>query len=398
VPYGFIGDLPLLIELAHDTLWGASAALAERKAPRQHARHSVDVAEGEDAVALVAPDWQALEARDGASSAFQTLALAEHAAAAHLQRGDQVRIVVVRENGRPTVIFPTAVSRIGGLRIIRFLGDPLIQYGDIIAAPGTSPATIAAAYRTAADSRHGTLMLLRRVRADARLAPFLARTSSPISAGQSAPFIDLRAAPKYNARDERELRRFRRRLGERGECHFTLLAGEDARRATSEALALKRAWLAERGMPSSVIGNADWENAIEAMAGDPGLVRVARLSVGGRTAALEVALLHGGRWHAFIGARAPEFEKAGPGHVQMADTIAACRDRGITVYDLLAPNDPYKHAIAHDAVAINDYAMALTHVGGIGLALAPMLPTLKRAAARLPCGVRRLLLRSGSSA
>ncbi|HWM83696.1 MAG TPA: GNAT family N-acetyltransferase [Pseudolabrys sp.] len=397
MPYGFVGDLPLLIELAYDTLWGASAAMAERTAPRREAGHSIDIAEGEDAVALAAPDWQALEARNGAGTAFQTLALAEHAAAAHRRRGDLVRIVVVRENGRPAVIFPTAISRFGGLRIIRFLGDPLIQYGDVVAAPGTSTKAIAAAYRAAADPRHATLMLLRKVRADARLASLLAQQSTPI-ATQAAPFIDLRAAPKSHPRDERELRRFRRRLAERGECRFTLLAGEDARRATVEALTLKRAWLAERGLPSSVIGNADWDDAIVAMAGDAGLVRVARLSVGGSTAALEVALLHGGRWHAFIGARAAKFEKAGPGHVQMAETIAACRDRGISVYDLLAPSDPYKRAIAHDAVVLNDYAMALTRVGGIGLALAPLLPSLKRTLTRLPCGVRRILLRAGSSA
>jgi CelD/BcsL family acetyltransferase involved in cellulose biosynthesis len=398
MPFGFIGDLPLLIELAHDTLWGASAALAERTTPHQNVKQRIDIAEGHDAVALVAPAWQALEARNGASSGFQTLALAEHAAVAHRRRGDLVRIVVVHDNGRPAVIFPTAISRFSGLRIIRFLGDPLIQYGDVIAAPGTSNKTIAAAYHAAADSAHGTLMLLRKVRADARLAPFLAQKSTPISTGQSAPFIDLRAAPKCNARDQRELRRLRRRLAERGECRFTLLAGEDARRATIEALALKRAWLAERGLPSSVIGSADWDDAISAMAGDGSLMRVARLSVGDRTAALEVALVHGGRWHAFIGARAPEFEKAGPGHVQMAETIAACRDHGITVYDLLGPSDPYKRAIAHDAVVLNDYAMALTRVGGIGLALAPLLPSLKRTLTRMPCGLRRLLLRAHRSA
>jgi CelD/BcsL family acetyltransferase involved in cellulose biosynthesis len=397
VPYGFAGDLPLLIELIHDTVWGASAALAERKAPRRDATHGVDIAEGEDAVALAAPDWQALEARDGASSAFQTLTFAEHAAAAHLRRGDQIRIVVVRDNGQPVVIFPTAISRIGGLRIIRFLGDPLIQYGDVIAKPGVSAAVLAAAYHAAADSRCGTLMMLRRVRADARLAPFLAKRSMPVTE-QSAPFIDLLAAPKFNARDERELRRFRRRLAERGDCRFTLLAGEAARTASIEALTLKQAWLAERGLPSSVIGNADWESAIVAMADDTSLLRVARLSVGDRTAALEVGLLHGGRWQAFIGARAPEFEKAGPGHVQMAETIAACRDHGVAVYDLLAPSDTYKRAIAHDAVPVADYALPLTHLGGIGLAVAPMLPWLKRAAARLPCGLRRMLLRAHRSA
>lgn len=394
MPAGLIGDLPLIIDLAHDTLWGASAAFAERTAPRAKSRHRVDIAEGDDAVALAAPDWRALEASGGAVSAFQTLALAEHAAAAHLRRGDRLRIVVVRDNGRPVVIFPTAISRIGGLRVIRFLGDPLIQYGDVVAAPDTDAgadvglAALAAAYRAAADPGHGTLLMLRRVRADARLAPLLAQHGRPL-AEQSAPFIDVRATPNFSARDRRELRRFRRRLAEYGDCHFAVLTGEAARAATVEALALKKDWLAARGLPSSVIGNAAWEHAIAAMAADAGLVRVARLSVGGRTAALEVALVHGGRWHAFIGARAPDFEKAGPGHVQMEATIAACRDQGLAVYDLLAPGDAYKRAIAHDAVAVNDYAVALTGFGGAALAAARLLPSLKRIAARLPCGLRR---------
>jgi CelD/BcsL family acetyltransferase involved in cellulose biosynthesis len=381
------GDITLLF----DSLWGAGVALTESARKRRTAEAcDVSVAEGADAMALAAPAWRDLERAGGASTPFQTHALAQRLAEAHLKRNETPRIVVVHDGGRPVVVLPTVVTRWSGVATVRFLGDPLIQYGDALALPEASDADLDAAWRAAADPRVAQLIYLRHVRADARIAPALARHAA-IVASARAPHVDT-AASTPSAHAAKELRRLRRRLDERGPVSFEILQGPEAGKATREAIDLKREWLAARGASSAVIGDRDWEAALLALASDEGSpLRMARLSVGGRTAAVEIGLAHDGRWCAFLGALSPEFAKAGPGQVQMADTVAYCRDAGFACYDLMAPADPYKTRIAHGSAAVHSHAAALSPAGWPGLLLARMRPLAKRLAARMPSPARQVI-------
>ena len=383
------GDLSLFI----DSVWSAGAALVQSARERRAARAAdIAVASGEDAIELVAPAWRSIESVAGGSTAFQSLALAERAAEAHLRCGEIPRIIVVHEAGRPVVVFPTVITRWSGIPTIRFLGDPLIQYGDAIVAPEATAAHIEAAWRAAADPAAGKLIYLRKVRGDARIAPVLARTMK-VLAVHEAPYIDAHRPAAPCPRDARELRRFRRRLAEFGDPSFEILRGREALGAVREAFDMKRGWLDARGLPSSVVGRSDWEHAILGLAArGASTLQVARLAVGGRTAAIEIGLVDGGRWCAFLGATAPQFAKAGPGHVQMEETIAHCRRNGIAVYDLLSPADAYKRTLAHDAVVVRDHAAALSGAGWLGVLAARSVPILKDVAARMPTRLRRTIM------
>jgi len=384
------GDLGLIA----DTLWSATAALSESVRQRYAARTAdVTVAEGADAVALAEPAWRTLEAQGGAATPFQAFAVAARAAEAHLKLREVPRIVTVSESGRPMVVFPTVLGRYGGRPAARFLGDPLIQYGDIIASPDATPSHFEAAWRVAADPAAVGFVHLRKVRADARIAPFLVRNASVV--GQyEAPYVDLRAPAAIGSRDARELRRFRRRLADHGELRFEILGGGAALPAVREALAIKRAWIAERGLPSSVIGKAVWEAALCALAAPgPSPLRAARLSAGGRIVAVEIGFVSGGTWSAYLGATAPFAAKAGPGHVQMAELIERSRADGLGTYDLQAPADAYKRTIAHGAVTVRDYALPVSMRGWLGMVSTRAMPAVKEAIARLPLGIRQTIVR-----
>ncbi len=386
---GLAGDLGLFA----DTIWSAGTALSET-ARRHFARTEpeVSVAVGDDAVALAAPAWRSLEQAGGAATPFQTLAMAEHAAQVHLQRAETPRIVVVHNNGAPAVIVPTVLGRTNGIPTLRFLGDPLIQYGDAIAAPDTAPGLIDTAYRMASASSGAWLVHLRKVRDDARIAGTLQRNARLLGE-QEAPFVDMTKPPAESARNVRELRRLRRRLSELGDIRFEILQGAPARSAAERALDFKRDWLAARGLPSSVIGNEHWEHAVLSMAAAAdGPMRAAHLTVGGRTAAVELGFVHGSHWYAFLGATEPEFAKAGPGWVQMAETVAHCRDERFASYDLLAPSDAYKRVIAHGAVTVRDYAAAIGKGGRLGVLAAKLAPAMKGLLALMPPAVQRSLM------
>jgi len=378
------GDLSLFAE----TIWSAAAALADRARRRQE--QTVEVVSGADAVAQAASAWRSIEQAGGTTTPFQGHDIAAIAAEAHLRLGETPRIVIVRDTRRPVVVFPTVARVWKGVRTIQFLGDPLTQYGDIAAAPDATPAHIAAAWQAVADPAAGQFVYLRKVRADARIAPLLAAQASTV-ASHEAPFIDVRAPASLSARDARELRRLRRRLAEHGAVDFEVLSGAAARMAATEALAFKREWLANRSLSSGVIGDPVWEDALLAMTGSPH-ARVARLSAAGRTAAIEIGLVHADRWHCYLGALAPEFAKSGPGQIQMAETVAHCRDNGLAAYDLLAPADEYKRRLTRDAVAVHDHAVSLGAGGRFGLLLARLVPIAKHVAERLPPRLRQTLL------
>lgn len=386
MPYGAVlaGDVAVAVDVLTG-LWATANAARSRPA---RPLADVQVLEGADAVALAAPQWRVLEHAGGAATGFQRLAVAQASVAAHLDRGETPRIVVVHEHGRPAVLLATVTARRAGLRVTRFLGDPLIQYGDALVADGAEPTHLETALHAAAQATD--VLWLRRVRADAKLAPALAG-GFPTLQVTEAPYVSLGGSSSLPRR--RDVERRRRRLQDCGEVAFQTVHGLDARRTVREALALKRQWLAWRGLSSSVVGVDAWEAALQRLAASAeSPLAAARLTVGGRLAAAEVALVHGDHWYAFLGAYDEAFAAAGPGNVQMSETLARCAAAGITTYDLLPPCDAYKARVACGSVPVSDHARAVTVAGRLGMLALRARPAAKAAIGRLPSGMRRAVL------
>jgi CelD/BcsL family acetyltransferase involved in cellulose biosynthesis len=391
VPLGaaasLIGDLPFALDMLSSMVAALPKAVARPARPTD-----VSVAQGADALDLVAEDWQAVELAGGAVTPFQTLAVARASVPAHLRRGEVPRIAVVRERGRVMVVFPAVIGRFARRPVVRFLGDPLIQYGDVLASPDATPAHVAQAWGAVADPAVASAVYLRKVRADARIAPLLAAMTTTV-AQTEAPFVDL-AQPSRQP-DSKQFRRFRRKLEQHGAVHCETVSGPAARATVIEALELKRQWLAARGFGSSVVGDPQWENTLAELAAGldgAGPLRAARLTVDGRTAAIELGMLCGPQWCSYLGATAPAFARCGAGHVLTQEIISHGRAEGLSVYDLLAPPADYKRAIQHGAVAVRDHAVALTLDGRLSVLALRMAPGLKAAVGAMPDGVRRMLM------
>ncbi len=389
----FLEDFGLLV----DAMSSASSTLAARLAPRplatDTASSAVTVVQGAEAVEQASADWQAIERAGGAATPFQNFTMARAAASAHVRRGEVPRIAVVRRDGRPVVILPTVLVKQFGLTVVRFLGDPLVQYGDALCEPGTAKHDIEAAWRAAANPAVAHAVHFRKVRADARIAPVL-RDAANATNHDAAPFLDIARASRCADDEPRQLRRSRRKLASLGTLRLDVTQGDDARMHLHEALAIKRAWLAARRLPSSVIGDQRWEDALVELAGNGGAIRlrVAVLKVGDKAAAYEVAFTAGDRWYAFIGAVVEEFARHGPGRVQVADTIDYCRANGFARYDLLAPSDDVKRSYCSDAVAVADYTRALRPGGYLLAAAARLSPAAKALLVRLPPALRKPIL------
>lgn len=377
----FFASLESLPELA------AGFESLRRSAKPDRAAGEAEVFSGADALDAVEAGWRAIEREGALSTPFQSFAVAAASLPAHLAHGHEPQIITVREHGETRAILPLALTSMAGARVLRFFGDPLIQYGDAALSRAGTDAHLVTAL-LAAEKLGADAALFRKVRNDAKISRVLSRRAQ-VSRVEEAPFVDLRRDVSLSSRDARELRRYRRRLAEQGEVKLHITRGSDALSCVQTALELKREWLASKGFTSSVIGDEAWERVLTSLVTEnANLLACARLEAGGRLAAIEVAITHGKRWHAFLGAIDPAFAKCGPGQVQMADTIAHARANGFAAYDLLAPADAFKRVIASGAISVRDYALPFSLPGQLAVRAFRFAPQAKSLLGKLPAPVR----------
>jgi CelD/BcsL family acetyltransferase involved in cellulose biosynthesis len=303
--------------------------------------------------------------------------------------------VTVRDGSCPVAILPTVAGNWLGISSIRFLGDPFAQYGDIIARPNAKVPHLEAALEAACDEGLASVAFFRKVRVDSAIAPILAR-SAAVTANDGAPIVDVQNGPNLKSHHARELRRLRRRISEQGDVIFEVLAGAATRKALEETLEFKRSWLIERGLPSTVLGNGPWEQVILDLAGarcGPSEMMIARLVVGGATAATEIGFVDHDTWFAYMGALAPGSARFGPGHILMDELLSWCRQRGLKSYDLLPPIQPYKLALTAQTIPVRDYAVVLGLAGFPAVSAARAVLTGKKLATAIPLSWRRWMVR-----
>lgn len=363
---------------------------AARKYVTDDAQCELDVFEGRDAVARAEEAWRMLAENGGVQTPFQSFPVASAAAAAHERRGETPRILIVRRNGRPVLIVPTVLVNLFGARVLRFLGDPLIQYGDVIATDDVCEDDLAAAWKNIVGLNSVSLVLFRRVRDDARISAWLNKKTTQINF-QETFLVDLSKPSALSSRNARELRRLRRRLGDLGSVHTAVWTGPAAEDLLLNALALKRDWIKTQGLTSTVIGNSDWERALRDICA-AGALTVVALSVDSRFVAFEVGLRDAQCWYAFLGVFIDDFARIGPGQVLTADCIEIARNMGLVCYDQLPPAHDYKRQQATETLCVRDYALPLTQTGRLLAVAARMAPEIKSLFAVLPGELRRPLL------
>ncbi len=95
-----------------------------------------------DAVDELAEDWRALEALTPEATGFQSYLWCRNWIAASELSGIalEFRVVALRIEGRLAMLWPLQVERKFGVRLLRWLGEPMTQYGDALASPSQSRA------------------------------------------------------------------------------------------------------------------------------------------------------------------------------------------------------------------------------------------------------------------
>ena len=367
-----------------------------------------------DEVMALRAAWDGLEAASEGSTAFQSVGFCLPWLEAYCWSeapSHRARLLAVEDGaGTLMALAPLAEKRSGLVHMAEWIGEPLIQYGDILLHPAADRSAVRRALSDALDRWHVHGLHLRNVRADSRIGRVLDLAGRQMGEPVQAAFCDMAALggmeallKRMSASTRKTGRLKRRRLEERGTLRFAEVRPGIKGRALCElALHWKRQWLAERGLSSrafldpralaTVVDMASRDEADNPM-------RLYVLSLDEVPIAIEISLVDRAATLAFMGMYCPDHEELSPGRVQMEFSIRHGFEEGWPGYDLLAPLTDYKRSFSTGTVAVADYMLPATLLGLAyrDLFLRGLRPAAKRLLMALPATLRGRLLRQGAS-
>jgi CelD/BcsL family acetyltransferase involved in cellulose biosynthesis len=345
-------------------------------------------------------EWEELESRIPNATVFQSRAWcgAWLQASANVGHTEETRLLTVKHGGQLAMLWPLAVRRAGPCRVLHALGEPATQYCDALIAADQDRSQLLQAAWSAIRSWHDIdLVEMRRVRADAAIAALPVLADSAATNTTAAPFVDMRLAGGDSHRSSRTrnaLRRHRRKLAEHGDVAFEVVEDAAAKiHVVDEAVAFKRLWMVKRGLWSHGYAHAAADEFTRPLARQPGF-RVARLTVGGVTAAVEAGYVMGDTYWSLTQSYDPRFSDHAPGRLLTWQFMEHCADTGIHTLDFLAPAHSYKREWATGEVAVADHLVPLTSKGSLLAAtLRCARPALKRLYKQMPASLRLYAMR-----
>jgi len=273
------------------------------------------------------------------------------------------------------IIAPLVIEKKFGIKIIKWLGEPVSQYGDILIKTDINNIQwLNKGLSYLKNKLKPDLFYMRKTRFDAAITPLLENFSATVLEETQAPYIEILGAKnftdfnkRYSQRSRKSKRRHRRKLEEKGKITFSLnKEGNEAKKATMHALRLKREWLKAIGMISPAFNGPILDRFFTnvAITKDHATgLRVSQLCVDDRPAAIELGFQSKNYYGAHLGAYEADFIAHSPGSLQMQDTIASLINEGIQTIDLFAPGDPYKFEWTDQSVPVYDFSYPISMKG-----------------------------------
>jgi CelD/BcsL family acetyltransferase involved in cellulose biosynthesis len=346
-------------------------------------------------------EWDALFARAAQPhQVFQSHVFLRHWLDHYLGPDDRLCLITARCDGRLAMIWPLVRQRRFGFSMLRFMGAPVAQFGDVLIERNGQEAALLKAGWDALCGLDTDLFELRKLRADAALAAQGLPDAALLLERREAPLADLATrvgpdgpSPLYAARERSNHRRRLRRLAERGEIAFEMPEpGADAAGLAREAIAMKKAALARHAVLAPTIADPRFAAFFATLAQDADSpLRLTVIRCAGEPIAIDLSLDCKGTAFGHVIATHPEHERGGVGGILVHRAFAGARERGNRRFDLLAPADAYKLEHADGITVVDDLVLPLSLKGRLlaRLGLRHLRPALRAALRRLPPPVTR---------
>ena len=383
--------------------WQAPALPAAPPAPNH-----LTFVTSQAALSALEPEWRDLEARAGTRfNYFQTFDWISNwwrHVAPSMDAG--LLILTARRDGRLTLIWPLMIVPEKGLRVIKWLSEPHLQYGDVLAEAGPGlPALLDEAWSLIKAHDGHDAIALGKVLSTAHVYALLERRC-PVACNPSvASQLDLSAFDTCAAfgkaigrsRRKRHTQRYNK-IARRGDVTVSVhLEGEAQARAIDQAFAFKRDWLRDNGLLSQTVFEACSARFLASLPSAPGHPQmvVAEMSLDGKAIAIEIGFIFKHHYYSYMGAFDLAWRDYSPGKVQMREMISWCIANGIGQYDFLGTPAVYKSEWTDRTIGMRDFCDAGTLKGAAyaRLWLGRLRPLAKRTFERLPLSRRRSVLR-----
>jgi len=276
---------------------------------------------------------------------------------------------IADRSGRTLMLLPLGVFRRRGVRLLKFLGEPVTDYnGPLIDADF-------AARLEPRDVRRLWSLILRRL--PAVDVVWLKRMPETIE-GAVNPLIGLPGAvhnenahaarlpaslaefkASHSSKLFKDNARLLKRLGELGPVAFTLGAeGEEAREVTEVMARQKgRRWLESSGV--DLFAKPGYRAFYEQLASGPDKmtgVHVSALRVGDTVVASHWGVVHGGRFlYLMPGYEAGAWARYSCGRLLLQQLVEWCLSHRVGVFDLTVGDEPYKARWADHVLRLYEY-------------------------------------------
>lgn len=377
------------------------------------AYHATIVSTRKEVLAL-AGGWRRLEKSSEGTTVFQAYDLCLPWMMAYIfcdEPSHQARIITLYDEADTLIaLVPLAIRKRGQIHMAEWIGEPLIQYGDMLMDPASDKNALRKVITSTIKTWSVDGLYLRNVRADSRVASVLKLDHGRLHGAREAAIADLTAFDSaegyfdsFSKRARKTRRRKRRAMEQEGALSLECVkAGADAVKLCDLALEWKKVWLEERGLSSRAFLNAQALEALRAMVGrqsDGNPLQLFVQKLNGAPVAIEVSLVGSEGCASFIGSYNPDFEELSPGKVQMESTIHYGYEQGWPAYDMLAPMSEYKQSWSNRTVEVADYMLpsSLLGIAFRDAYLRGLRPLVKALFMALPAGLRALVIRSQAS-
>lgn len=371
-----------------DAHFDADPAMERTQAPSPAAAlGDIRIAVYED-LAAIEREWRAFEPHADCT-AFQSFDwLATWQRHIGMRNGVQPAIVVGRDGGGAGAILfllPLAVGSAGLVRELTWLGSELCDYNAPLLAPTFSGRIDRAGFLTLWQDITRSLQAHPRLRYDviafAKMPETVGTQQNPMrylggTINPSGAYLTHLTSPwdafytaKRSSATRRRDRTKRKKLSECGEIKFINPASDDdILNSLDTLMAQKAKSFARMGVGNLFAkpGHADFYRAIATDPATKHVVHVSRLDVGATAAAVNLALIHRGRYYHLLASYTDcDLSRFGPGAAHLHDLMHYAIDRGCNIFDFTIGDERYKRDWCDTELKLYDYIAPVTWRGAL---------------------------------
>ena len=319
---------------------------------------------------------------------------------------NEIFILAGYHQNRLVFVWPLVKRSSQRLVLLTWMTQPIGQYGDLLCdahidcAQWINAATAFIRNVSKADCLH-----LRHVRENANCADHAQKAWHDGKLHERAPMMDLtqfktEAAydARYDSHQRRRRRRIQKKLEEIGPLRYESLTADAASAAIDSAIAEKMNWLRDKGRFNDMLGSAQHAKLMKLIINNSnGAIKtqISHLTANGKPVSWEIGFCYRVTHYAYLLSHQRDLIDYSPGRLMLDYAERNALASGLTIFDLMAPYDPYKDSFASGVVLVNDYYLPLTIKGAAygHLYLHHLRPILRSTYQRMPVPMLRMLKR-----